>query len=310
MNGGGIGPHIADAFYQVPSRKDPSYLENILDICKKERIDVYYALGEEEAIATSRNKSAFDAIGTKVLTPGTPEMLSIACNKSLWHDYFDSKGIPHANYRNVDSIDMISKVAYEMGYPDRDIVYKPSISKGGRGARIITSKDLSLEYYSIVTSEPKMSLESFIEMLYPLRGKEFFPLIAMEYLPGTPYSVDVLSKNGEILYAIPKIRLAGSASNTVNGQVDMNQTTIDLATMACKAFNFSYMQNYEMKLNSQNVPMIYDINPRGGASVALCAAAGANIAYYAVKMAIGEQIPNVNVKNKLKMLRFYDEYYE
>ena len=310
MNPVGIGPHLADAFYQVPARIDPKYLDTILDICQKEGIDVYYAIGEEEAIAASKNKSAFEAIRTKVVTPGTPEMLTIATNKSLWHDYFNQKGIPHANYRNVYSVDMIAKAAYEMGYPDQDIVFKPAVSKGGRGARIITSADLSREYYSIVASEPKMSLKSFIEILSPLRGKEFMPLLAMEYLPGISYSVDVLSQNGEILYAIPKIRLSGSASNTVNGQVDLNPEAIELATIACKVFNFSYMQNYEMKVNNQGRPMIFDINPRGGASVALCAAAGANIAYYAVKMAMGETIPKVDIKNKLKMLRFYDEYYE
>jgi carbamoyl-phosphate synthase large subunit len=310
MNPGGLGRHIADVFYQVPPRKNPQYLATILDICKKEKIDVYYALGEEETLAAAKNKLAFDTVGTKVITPGTPEMLTIATNKILWHNYFEKKSIPHANFKNIDSLEMIAKAAYEMGYPDQDLVIKPAVSKGGRGARIITAKDLSQEYYSVVTSEPKMSLESFIEMLAPLKGKEFMPLLAMEYLPGTAYSVDVLSRSGEILYAVPKIRLSGSASNTVNGQVDLNQATIDLATAACKSFNFSYMQNYEMKLDHQGQPKIYDINPRGGASVALCAAAGANIAYYAVKMAIGESIPKVNIKDKVKMIRFYDEYYE
>jgi carbamoyl-phosphate synthase large subunit len=310
MNKGGIGPYIANVFYQVPPRKDPTYLDTILDICKKDKIDVYYALGEEEAIAASKNKLAFDNIGTKVLTPGTPEMLSIATNKCRWHDYFVEQCIPHANLRNVDSFDNITKAAYELGYPDRDIVFKPAVSKGGRGARIITSKNLAQEYYSTIQNEPKMSLESFVKMLAPLDRNNFLPLLAMEYLTGTFYSVDVLSQSGNVLYAIPKIRLSGSASNTINGQVDLNPYAISLAAMACRVFSFSYMQNYEMKLNDRGQPMIYDINPRGGASVALCAAAGANIAYHAVKMAIGERIPHVEIKDKMRMLRFYDEYYE
>ena len=284
MDRTGIGAYIADAFYQVPPRIDPKYIDTILDICIKEKIDVYYALGEEEAIESSRRKLDFETVGTKVLTPGTPEMLLIATNKSHWHDYFDKASIPHANYRNVNSVDMIQDVALQLGYPDKDIIFKPSVSK--------------------------MSLDGFMEMLSPLKGKAFMSLLAMEYLAGTPYSVDVLSRNGEIIYAIPKIRLTGSASNTVNGQVDLNPHAIGMAAKACKAFNFSYLQNYEMKLNDRGQPMIYDINPRGGASLALCAAAGANIAYYAVKMAMGEKIPDVKIKDKLKMLRFYDERYE
>jgi carbamoyl-phosphate synthase large subunit len=310
MNPVGIGPFIADVFYQVPPRKDPDYLDTILGICKKERIDVYYALGEEEVVAASENKSVFETIGTKVITPGATEMLSIATNKCRWHDLFVEKGIPHANYRKIDSVDKIMIAAHELGYPEKDVVFKPAVSKGGRGARIITSKNLTQEYYSDIVSVPKMSLQSFVEMLSPLKEKEFMPLLAMDYLPGSLYSVDVLSRDGQILYAIPKIRISGSASNTVNGQVDLNAEAMNLAAMACKVFNFSYMQNYEMKLDIKSKPIIYDINPRGGASVALCAAAGANIAYYAIKMVMGESIPKVNIKDKVKMIRFYDEYYE
>jgi carbamoyl-phosphate synthase large subunit len=310
MNQGGIGPQIADVFYQVPPRTSPIYLETVLEICKKEKVDVYYALGEEEAFSASKNKSVFDAVGTKVITPGTPEMLAIATNKCRWHDFFEEKGIPHANYKKIGSVDLIRTAAFELGYPNQDVVFKPAVSKGGRGTRIITSKDLSQEYYATVSSEPKMSLESFIEMLSPIKQSEFKPLVGMEYLPGTFYSVDILSRGGEVLYVIPKIRISGSASNTVNGQVDLNPDATELATLACKAFNFNFLQNYEMKLNKQGEPKIYDINPRGGASIALCAAAGANIGYYAVKMAIGESIPKVEVKDKVKMIRFYDEYYE
>jgi carbamoyl-phosphate synthase large subunit len=309
MDAEGIAPHIVDKFYQVPPKNDPAYLEMILDICKKEAIDVYYAVGEEETIAVMAKKADFDTIKTSIISPGTPEMLSIATNKCRWHDYLEEREIPHANYRNIYSFHEIQKAVHELGYPDEDIFIKPAIAKGGRGARIITSKDIAEEYYYDRSGEPKMSLESFIAMLAPLKSRNFPPLLAMEYLPGTYYSVDVLSQEGKPYYVVPKIRIQGTARNTTVGQVDLNPDTIELATEICNVFKFSYLQNYEMKLNKDQKPMVYDINPRGGASVALCAAAGANIAYYAVKMAVGEEIPQKQIKDKLKMIRFYEEYY-
>lgn len=309
MQATGLAPHIVDKFYQVPPRREPAYLEIILDICKKEAIDVYYALGEEEAIAAAARKVDFDAIGTSVITPGTAEMLGITTNKCRWCDFLAEKRIPHANYRNIYSPDEIERAARELGYPDEDIFIKPAITRGGRGARIITSKDIAEEYYSDRSQEPRMSLNSFIDMLRPLKPDKFLPLLMMEYLPGTYYSVDVLSQDGQPIYVIPKIRIEGTASNTMVGQVDLNPDTIQLARRVCNAFNFSYLQNYEMKLNRQQKPMIYDINPRGGASLALCAAAGVNLAYYAVKMAVGEEIPRKEIKDKVKMMRFYDELY-
>ena len=309
MAADGIGPYIVDKFYQVPPRNDPAYEDKILDICEKEKIDVYYALGEEEAIAAVVRKEDFDSLNTSIISPGAPEMLEIATNKCRWHDFLKENKIPHANYRNIYSFDEIEDAVQTLGYPNEDVFIKPAIAKGGRGARIITSKDISKEYYSGRSGEPKMSLESFTNMLAPLKSEEFLPLLAMEYLPGTYYSVDILSWEGKPYYVVPKIRIRGSASNTTVGQVDLNPDTIDLATKICGTFKFSYLQNYEMKLNKDGKPRVYDINPRGGASIALCAAAGANIAYYAVKIAVGEEIPRKQIKDKVKMIRFYDEYY-
>lgn len=306
----GVGRHIADVFYQVPPRTDCAYLDTILDICQREQVDVYYALGEEEALAASEKRAHFEAFGISVITPGSPEMLDIATNKCLWHDFFAKNNIQHAKYEVINSFESIADAAIKLGYPDKDIVIKPSIATGGRGTTIITSKDLSRIYYKDRSELPKTSLASLINMFTPLPKTEFIPLIAMEYLPGTIYSVDVLSKDGSIIYVVPKIRISGSASNTTIGQIDLNPAVIDLAMQACKIFNFSFMQNYEMKMNGDGQPRIFDINPRGGASVALCAAAGVNIAYYAVKMAIGEEIPQRYIKDKVKMIRCYDEFYE
>lgn len=168
--------------------------------------------------------------------------------------------------------------------------------------------DTEVVLYSFIEWGEKC-LESFNDMLAPLKSGGFLPLLAMEYLPGTYYSVDVLSWEGKPYYVVPKIRIQGSASNTTVGQVDPNPDAIDLVTKICATFKFSYLQNYEMKLNKDRKPRVYDINPLGGASIALCAAAGANIAYYAVKIAVGEEIPLTQVKDKVKMIRFYDEYH-
>ncbi len=309
MDADGLGPHIVDRFYKVPPRSEPAYIEEILNICESESVDVYYAIGEEETIAAAERMSDFQDIGASVITPGTPDALRIATNKCLWHDYLAERGISHADYRSVHSLEEVGEAAHALGYPREDVFVKPAVSRGGRGARILTSKDLSRSYYSDRSSEPPLSLESFCDMLAPLASGGFASLLMMEYLPGTSYSVDVLSANGQAIYVIPKIRIAGSASNTVVGQVSLDRDVIQMAEAICEAFGFSYLQNYEMKLNRHRKPMVYDINPRGGASVACCAAAGVNIAYYAVKMAVGETIPRREIRDGVKMIRYYSELY-
>ena len=310
MDPEGIGPHVADAFYRVPARTDVGYLDRVLEICRTAGIDAYYALGEEEAIGAAERHHEFERLGVGVITPGRPDLLRIATNKARYHQYFAERGLPHAGFGVIDRFEEIEPALRAMGYPDADVFLKPAFSKGGRGARLVTArKHQGPTFNASAGDAPEESLETVLDALAPRPGKGFQQLLAMEYLPGTYYSVDVLSRGGSVLYAVPKIRVRGSASNTTVGEVDLNPDVIALAEAACAAFGFSFLQNYEMKLDREGKPRIYDINPRGGTSLVLCAAAGANIAYYAVKMALGEAIPQRSLRNHVRMLRYYKEYF-
>jgi carbamoyl-phosphate synthase large subunit len=303
MDPEGLGPFASDRFFQVPPRTSPAYLDRILQICESEHVDVYYALGEEEAIDVTARIADFDRIGVGVIGPGSADMLRIATSKARYHEFFRDRGIPHADFRTVQSYEEVEPIIRAMGYPDVDVLLKPAISKGGRGARLVSARSREFDV-------PVQNLESTLDSLKASVGQDFPEHIVMEFLPGLYYSVDVLSNQGVPLYVVPKIRIRGNPSNTTVGEVDLNPEVIALATQVCQAFGFSYLQNYEMKLNREGSPRVYDINPRGGASLILCKAAGANIAYFAVKMAIGEPIPTVEIRDRVRMYRYYKEYFQ
>ena len=64
-----IAPAVyeADRFYQVPRMTAPGYLDVILDICKKEKIDGVLSLIDPELSLLAKNKDKFEAIGTTVI---------------------------------------------------------------------------------------------------------------------------------------------------------------------------------------------------------------------------------------------------
>lgn len=64
-----LAPSIyeADKYYIVPRMTDPGYLEIILDICKKEKIDGVLSLIDPELSLLAKNEDKFAAIGTKVI---------------------------------------------------------------------------------------------------------------------------------------------------------------------------------------------------------------------------------------------------
>ncbi len=64
-----IAPAIyeADIFYLVPRISDPGYLDIILDICKKEKINAVFSLIDPELSLLAANQRKFDELGVRVI---------------------------------------------------------------------------------------------------------------------------------------------------------------------------------------------------------------------------------------------------
>ena len=72
--------YIVDSFYKVPAATDPQYCDMMLDICRKEKVDIYFPTISAEVSTVSKRKAEFDAIGTK-LSISDPKAVAIANNK-------------------------------------------------------------------------------------------------------------------------------------------------------------------------------------------------------------------------------------
>ena len=55
--------YVADAHYLVPRIDDPSYLDTILSICRKEKIDAVTTLIAPEIALLAQNRERFEQIG-------------------------------------------------------------------------------------------------------------------------------------------------------------------------------------------------------------------------------------------------------
>lgn len=59
---------MVDAYYKVPAATEPEYVDIILDICRKEGVDIYFPNISAEVTAVSKRAEEFAAIGTMVST--------------------------------------------------------------------------------------------------------------------------------------------------------------------------------------------------------------------------------------------------
>jgi carbamoyl-phosphate synthase large subunit len=303
-----VGQYLTDKFYHVPYGDDLKYTEKILNICKEESVDVIFPASHEEAIALMKQEGAFKNLGVKIAVSKL-DVLELSFNKNLAYQLLKAKGLPCPDFRVVRSVEEFDSAANELGIDEKEIVMKPVLTRGGRGARILTKRSLANK---LLSQKPGYLEANYDEILRTLRffNKENFPeLILMEYLPGTIYSVDFLAKDGKAMIVVPKIRILGNASQTIIGMVKRDPVVEEMTSKISEAFGFDYNINIEMGCNAEGIAIPFDFNPRIAASVAFCTAAGANLIYYALKLALGEPIPDVPVKDKVIMMRFFKELY-
>ena len=72
--------YLVDAFYRVPAASAPEYCDILLDICRKEKVDIYFPNISAEVSAVVARQGDFDQIGVK-LSVSNLESIEISNNK-------------------------------------------------------------------------------------------------------------------------------------------------------------------------------------------------------------------------------------
>ena len=305
----GAGSKLVDDFVQVPNGNDSTYTDSIYRICASEGVDAVLPASDLEVHSLSAEKDRFQEIGTTVVA-NNHSVVDRAGDKGKFLEYISAQGLPCAGYRIPKDISAFRTACHELGYPDHPVVMKPRFARGNRGMRIIKSDinkgDLLLNEKP---GQPYTTLEHAAEALTS-PGLDSFPsLVVMEYLPGTEYSVDVLAEEGNPLIMVPKRRVETAPGLSVIGEVDLNRTVIEAVADICTTFGFKYNVNIQLRKGRDGCLYPYEVNPRIAASIDACRHAGANLLYYGIKLAIGEEIPEVSLTDGLRMIRYYEAHY-
>lgn len=129
--------YYADYAYLVPKIDDPSYIDTILDICKKEDIDAVTTLIDPEIMILSENRPKFSEIGVEVLAPYL-ETAKLAFDKYEMFKYLKEHDVPTPETFNTadEAIDAVRSRKYE--FP---LFVKPRRGSGSVGARKVFDED-------------------------------------------------------------------------------------------------------------------------------------------------------------------------
>lgn len=299
-----IGFELSGKKYIVPKGTDKGYIESILDICSKEKVDAIIPQYSDELVPLSSNMGTFEKYGIKVLVTEDTKMLGIANNKKMLYEFFKgSSFIPHHEYAH--DLDSLRESVYKLGYPKKPVCMKPVDGEGGRGFRIIT--DEKADILSSQGISPRISWE-LVES--QMGGIEHFPeIMVMEYLPGREYSVDCVCKNGEAILCIPRERLETSMGVATVSVVEKNEELINISQDIISALHLSYNINIQFKYSSSGRPMLVEVNPRVSGSLVANLGAGVNMLELSLKLAYGMPLCNPKIDWGTKMIRYYDQMF-
>jgi carbamoyl-phosphate synthase large subunit len=185
------GRYICDRFYVVPRFDDPLFISEIELIVKYEKIDLC-VFGPTAGLIRLQEHGVVPVLSSPT------SVLKITQNKAKTYEMLPELAPDHVLLEKGDDI---YKAAEKLGYPDRKICFKPAVSSGGRGFRVIVPNDNNK------THEVFYERESRGITLKELDSLDFPPLLLMEYLEGKNYHIDMVAKDGILEKAVVSYRL-------------------------------------------------------------------------------------------------------
>ena len=295
-----IGRWLCDDFAVVPWAYEENYVDSIINLVKKNQIDIVFPQTSWEMFHLSEAAERIEK-HCKLLA-SKHEFVAICENKYLMYKHFEDK-IEVPEFYLVKTITELIEAAEKLGYPEKDVVFKPPEGKGARGVRVLTEK--SDRYDLLFNGRPFAKFISMDELKSTVEEKEIPPLMIMEYLDGVELKIDPVLQNGEILTCSVKNRLNFASGLAMGFEMIRDNVALDYAKKLLEHLPMDYCIDIStrggvlMEINPRVSTYIYDEN--------YCAP------YLSLKLAMGEMSANEvrNYQKELpigkKMFRYYGQ---
>jgi len=303
-----VGRWLTDDFVTIPFAHKENFIDTLLSVCREKDIHVLLPLVTRELIPLAEHIKEFEASGTKLLI-SPAESLEIANNKGRLYQFLEWRAIEVPAYRVVETIEQFEQGVKELGYPTKEICFKPSVSNGSRGFRILSNKTDKLDL--LLNHKPDAAILTFEEALAILSTGKFPELLVSEYLPGEEYSVDCLANHGETVVALPRVRRKMINGISVEGAFLKEDSIIDYCTRVIKELKLHGNIGLQLKRSATGKFLLLEINPRVQGTISAALGAGVNLPLIAIKQELGLTIipDELQIKWGTKFSRYWNEVF-
>ncbi len=255
----GTAPALAYCDYtrRVVAMSDSSYIDNLIDICKEDKIDLVIPTIDTDLLVLSRNKEKFEAIGTKVMI-SAPDKVLICRDKNNTSQFFVDCGL-HAPMPVNDW------KKYQSGYP---AFIKPKDGSSSINAYKVNNEE-ELEVYA----------------------GQIDDYIVQPFIDGKEYTIDIFCDwDGIPVSIVPRERLQVRAGEVLKTQICMDKVMIDEAKVLCGKFKPCGPMTVQLIRDDKGVDWYIEINPRYGGGAPLSMKAGARSAESVLKLLSHETV--------------------
>ena len=242
----GSAPALAYCDYgrKICAMWDQDYVPQLIEICKKDRIDLVIPTIDTDLIVLSGNKDQFEAIGTKVLISSLDKIL-LCRDKNKTYDFFVSCGLmapkPVNDYRK-----------YLGPYP---CFIKPKDGSSSINAFKVEREDELASYAGKIGD-----------------------YVIQPFIDGREYTIDIFCDfNGNPIYIVPRERIAVRSGEVLKTRIELDARMIKESEQLIKKFHPCGPITVQLIRQKETGDDYYiEINPRYGGGAPLSMKAGAD----------------------------------
>lgn len=238
-----IAPAIyeADKYYIVPRMTAPGYIDVILDICRKEKIDGVLSLIDPELSLLVKNKERFAQIGTTVIGSDY-DICEMSLDKIKMYNFCKENGFKAAkSWNNIEEFKRVLNKS-EIDFP---VFVKPQCGS----ASIAISKVYDMETLELLFNHMKEDEQLMIQEF--LNGQEI----------GADVYIDMIS--GEVVSIFTKRKIVMRAGETDKSVSFKDEKLFDLIKNFVKKAGYRGQIDIDIfDINGEYY--ISEVNPRFG----------------------------------------------
>jgi carbamoyl-phosphate synthase large subunit len=278
------GKLLTDTFYTIPDADHPGCMQAILDIAIQKNVKIILPLVTRELQHFAKHADAFTSAGITLLCSDL-KALEIANNKAALYQHLLQLDIPVPDFHVVQTLSAFHNAIIALGHPEIPVCFKPSVSNGSRGFRII--RDDVDELDLLFHHKPNQVYISSERILNILGSGAWPELLVCEYLPGDEYSIDCVVMPGKPHVIVPRKRTRITQGISTAGVFENHAQIIEYCMQILDAIPGLYGNiGIQVKMDTNNLPKILEINPRVQGTIVAALGAGMNLPLLSVYSAL------------------------